>query len=115
MGIKLKEAPQKDKLKNLKITALYNQLLNEYSSGSYGYGAIGILGQSCYASIAAMLILINKTGLGSLSQMLELFLVTIFCIGYNATVISQQKNKIQVNFLLISVGISTIFLISNSF
>ncbi len=62
-----------------------------------------------------MLVLMNTSNFSKPTQIIQLFLVTIFCIGFNAMVISQQKPKIQMNVLIISVLISTVFLYVNIF
>lgn len=97
------------------IADLYNNLLKEYAKGPYAYGALSILGQSCIASIAAMYILMNLNDFSNPSQIIQLCLVTIPCFGYNITVISQQKIKIQVNVLIISVLTSVTLLCINAF
>ncbi|WP_346882659.1 hypothetical protein [uncultured Algibacter sp.] len=94
---------------------LYNSLLTEYSKGVYAYGTISIIGQSCYASVAAMYVLMNPNNISKPAQLIQLFLVTIFCIGFNAMFISVQKPKTQVNALIASVVVSTVFLCSNTF
>lgn len=91
---------------------LYKNLLKEYNSGIIGYATIGIIGQSCIGSGAVMLILMNGDIPRSL-QMIELFLVTILCMGFNGAVLAQQKGKIQFNILVISVFTSILFIITN--
>ncbi|GGG15066.1 hypothetical protein GCM10011344_14640 [Dokdonia pacifica] len=91
---------------------LYKNLVKEYTSGMFGYATIGIIGQSCIGSAAVMLIFMNDDISRNL-QMIELFLVTIFCMGFNGAVLSQQKGKIQFNILAISVFTSILFIITN--
>ncbi len=91
---------------------LYKNLVKEYTSGMFGYATIGIIGQSCIGSAAVMLIFMNNDIPRGL-QMIELFLVTIFCMGYNGAVLSQQKGKIQFNILVLSVLTSILFIITN--
>jgi len=91
---------------------LYKNLVKEYISGMFGYATIGIIGQSCIGSAAVMLIFMNND-IPRGVQMVELFLVTIFCMGFNAAVLSQQKGKIQFNILMISVFTSILFIITN--
>lgn len=91
---------------------LYKNLLEEYKSGIIGYATIGIIGQSCIGSIAAMFILMNGDLPRGL-QMVELFLVTILCMGFNGAVLAQQKGKIQFNILVLSVCVSILAIIIN--
>ncbi|WP_194850320.1 hypothetical protein [Nonlabens antarcticus] len=88
------------------VLDLYNSFMEEYRSGSVAYATISLLGQSCLASVAAMVLLMNPSGFSRPVQMIELFLVTIFCMGFNASVLSQQKEKFQVNLLIVSVLVS---------
>lgn len=94
------------------ILRTYKNLLKEYESGLFGYATIGIIGQSCVGSIAVMYILMNDY-LPRPLQMFELFLVTIFCMGFNAAVLSQQTGKTQFNVLIISVLASVILIAIN--
>ncbi|MEP0264756.1 hypothetical protein [Dokdonia sp.] len=91
---------------------LYKNLLKEYNSGIIGYATIGIIGQSCIGSAAVMLIFMNNDISRGL-QMIELFLVTILCMGFNGAVLAQQKGKIQFNILVLSVFTSILFIITN--
>jgi len=96
---------------NLKITVmkLYNSLLDEFKKQKMGYASIAIIGQSCIGSVAAMLILMSDASKGML--LIQLFFVTILCMGFNGAVIAQQKTNIIFNLLLISVAFS-IFIIT---
>lgn len=98
--------------KESKLLKQYNSLLEEYKTGLFGYATIGIIGQSCIGSIAAMLILMNSA-LGRPLQIIELFLVTILCMIYNGSVLSQQKGKVQFNILIASVITSIVFIVLN--
>lgn len=91
---------------------LYKNLVKEYTSGMFGYATIGIIGQSCIGSAAVMLIFMNNDLPRSI-QMIELFLVTVFCMGFNGAVLAQQKGKIQFNILVLSVLTSILFIITN--
>ena len=86
---------------------LYNKSLKEYESGALGYSAIAIIFQSGLGSIAVMFI--NMAG-NSISEIIQFMIVTIFCMFYNAAVISQQKAKLTFNALLASTFISIIFI-----
>lgn len=89
---------------------LYKNYLAEFEKGLIGYSTIAIIGQSCLGSIAAMYILMSGN---SIIGMVQLFLVTISCMGFNATVLSQQKAKTRFNVLLFSILISGITIIIN--
>lgn len=89
---------------------LYNDYLNEYKSGLLGYSTLAIIGQSCLSSVAVMLILMRGI---EISQMIQLSLVTIFCMAYNGAILSQQKAKTSFNILIISIVISVITIIVN--
>ncbi|WP_298475473.1 hypothetical protein [uncultured Maribacter sp.] len=88
----------------------YNNYLAEYTKGLTGYTAIGIIGQSCLGSIAAMYVL--KGGV-AISEMTQLFLVIVFCMGYNAAILAQLKPKTSFNLLIASILCSIIILIVN--
>lgn len=68
---------------------LYHQLLNEFKREQTGYSTIAIIGQSCIGSVAAMAVLRNH--LPPLIKLTILFLVTIFCMAYNAAVFPPIK------------------------
>ncbi len=89
---------------------IYNNYLNEYSSGVMGYSALAIIGQSCVGSVAAMAILSNGTSFG---QMLQLFIITSLCLLYNGSIFSQQKPKLSFNLLILSILSSIIALVFN--
>lgn len=88
----------------------YNDYLNEYKRGLTGYSTIAIIGQSCLASIAVMLILMQGA---EVSQVVQLSLITIVCMAYNAAILSQQKAKISFNILIMSVVLSIILIAIN--
>ena len=87
---------------------LYNNLLEEFKNGQMGYAAFAILGQSCIGSIAAMMILISD--LSQVTSLLLLFLVTIFCLAFNASVLAQLKPNITFNLFVLSVMFSGIII-----
>ncbi|AXT62704.1 hypothetical protein D1816_20945 [Aquimarina sp. AD10] len=89
---------------------IYQSYLKEYSKGIIGYSPIAIIGQSCLGSVAAMFILMNGN---SAIQMIQLFIITIMCMFYNAAILSQQKPKISFNLLVMSVAFSISFTIIN--
>ncbi|WP_411031078.1 hypothetical protein [Spongiimicrobium sp. 3-5] len=89
---------------------LYLRSLKEFKSGLQGYSAIFIIAQSCLGSAAAMFILMNGNGM---TQMVQLFFVTIMCMFFNGAVLSQQKPKLILNLLIGSVITSLLLLIAN--
>ena len=89
---------------------LYKNYLKEYESGLTGYSTIAIIGQSCLGSVAVMYLLMNGI---STFETIQLFLVTIVCMFYNAAIISQQKAKISFNTLIFSIMTSILILIIN--
>ncbi|KOS04836.1 hypothetical protein AM493_01335 [Flavobacterium akiainvivens] len=89
----------------------YQKYLAGYARGYIGFNTIAVLFQSCWGSIAAMVILQNGT---SLPQFIQLFFTVILCMAFNAAVLSQQKLKIVFNLLIASVGINGLFLILNT-
>jgi hypothetical protein len=91
---------------------LYNNLLHEFQREQMGYSAIAIIGQSCIGSVAAMFILMNEQP--TLALLLQLFLVTILTMGFNAAVLAQLKTKLTFNLLIISVGYSILTILANS-
>lgn len=95
------------------ITILYTSLLDEFKRGQTGYSAIAVLGQSCIGSIAVMLLMMHE--MPSVVKMFSVFLVTIFCLGFNATVLAQLKSKVTFNVLILSVVLSITVIIANLF
>lgn len=89
---------------------LYSKTLEEFERSIWGYSPILIIGQSCLGSAAAMFILMNGS---SISQMLQLFLVTSLCMGFNAAVLSQQKPKRVLNLLIASLLTSLVLITLN--
>ena len=91
---------------------LYKTLLGDFEEMSMGYSAIGIIASSCLGSVAAMLILMNGH---TFVDMLQLFIVVVVCMGFNTVILSQFKSKIVFNALLLSLAISSIFILINIF
>ena len=89
---------------------IYQSYLKEYEKGIIGYSPIAIIGQSCLGSVAAMFILMNGN---SVTQMIQLFVVTILCMFYNGAILSQQKPKVSFNLLILSVISSAVFVVFN--
>ncbi len=87
---------------------LYNQLYEDFEELFVGYSALAVILSSCIGSAAALVILMNGH---DVIQMVQLFLVVIVCMGYNATVLANLKPKIVFNALILSLTVS-IFLIA---
>ncbi|RYJ43727.1 hypothetical protein [Flavobacterium beibuense] len=90
----------------------YDKYLNSYTKGFMGFNTIAILGQSCLGGIAAMFVLQNGT---SVAQMVQLFLITIFCSGFNGAVLAQMKPKVVFNFLIATVVLNLTLALLNIF
>lgn len=90
----------------------YQKYLESYKKGFIGFNTLGILFQSCLGSAAAMLVLQNGT---SPAQMVQLFFITIFCMGFNGSVLAQQKPKVVFNMLIATITVSTVIAILNLF
>ncbi|MBZ9728092.1 hypothetical protein LB467_00180 [Salegentibacter sp. JZCK2] len=91
---------------------LYKTLLADFEEMSLGYSAIGIIASSCLGSVAAMLILMNGH---TFVEMFQLFIVVVVCMGFNTVILAQFKPKIVFNALLLSLAISSIFILINIF
>lgn len=90
----------------------YKKYLDGYTRGYIGFNTIAILFQSCWGSVAAMVVLQNGV---SPRQMIQLFFVVILCMVFNGSVLSQQKPKIVFNLLLASVFVNAIIIVLNVF
>lgn len=90
---------------------LYKKYYNEFQSKYLMYIPLTIILQSCIGSIAAMFIL--KTGLDTVSSLVELFLCVILCMFYNAAILAQLKGKIVFNILIFSLLFNVIFIVIN--
>lgn len=91
---------------------LYKTLYEDFEELYVGYSAIAVILSSCLGSAAALVILMNGH---DLMQMLQLFLVVVVCMGYNASVLAQLKPKIVFNSLIISLLVSTVLIAYNVF
>lgn len=91
---------------------LYQNLYRDFEEMYLGYAALAIIASSCLGSIAAMFILMNGHGL---VNMIQLFLVVAVCMGFNAAVLAQLKPKFVFNSLIVSLIVSTILIIVNTF
>lgn len=95
----------------MKPLKLYDRLLAEFKRGETGYATIGIIGQSCMGSVAAMMLLMNN--MHPFTKMTLLFLATILCMAYNGAVLARLKSKITFNLLISSVLFSIIVIVAN--
>jgi len=91
---------------------VYKNLLADFEEMSLGYSAMGIIASSCLGSVAAMLILMNGH---SFVDMFQLFVVVVACMGFNTVILAQFKPKIVFNALLLSLAVSSIFILVNIF
>ena len=89
---------------------LYNILFKDFEDLFVGYSAVAVILSSCLGSVAALVILMNGH---DVFQMVQLFLVVVVCMGYNATVLANLKPKIVFNALLISIVVSVLLIIYN--
>ena len=89
---------------------LYQNLLVDFEEGYYPYATAGIIVSSCVGSIAAMMVLMQGH---AVVNMIELFLVVVVCMGYNAAVLAQLKPKHVLNSFILSIVISTILIALN--
>lgn len=91
---------------------LYNTLYKDFEDLYVGYSALAVILSSCIGSAAALVILMNGH---DVIQMVQLFLVVVVCMGYNATVLAQLKPKIVFNSLILSLIVSTLLIVYNVF
>lgn len=94
-----------------RVLMAYNNLLAEFTSKQAGYSTIGIIGQSCIGSLAAMALLMNAWP--DIIKLAFLGLVTLLCMGFNAAVLAQLPAKTAFNLLIISVLVSCGIIIAN--
>lgn len=86
----------------------YQQQLSEFTEDYFAGATTGILVSSMMGSIAAMLILMNGHGL---LDMVQLGLIVVVCMWFNASVLAQLKAKFVFNSLIVSLLVSTIFIL----
>ena len=91
---------------------IYQKQLSEFKQDYYAGASTGIIVSSCLGSIAAMLILMNGH---TLIDMIQLGLVVVVCMWYNASVIAQLKTKFVFNSLIASILVSAAFILINIF
>jgi hypothetical protein len=88
----------------------YEKYFEEFENMFFANCAITVLVQSCVGGIAAMAILMNGTGL---MQMVQLFFVVILSIGFNGTILSQQKPKVIYNAFLLALTVNIVLAVIN--
>ncbi|PTX41646.1 hypothetical protein C8P64_3145 [Christiangramia gaetbulicola] len=89
---------------------IYQKQLSEFSRDYYAGASTGILVSSCLGAIAAMLILMNGH---EIAEMIQLGLVVVVCMWFNASVLAQLKSKFVFNSLIISLLVSITFILIN--
>lgn len=89
---------------------IYQKQLSEFTQDFYAGATTGVLVSSCLGSIAAMLILMNGH---TAIDMIQLGLVVVVCMWYNASVLAQLKAKFVFNSLITSILLSTTFILLN--
>lgn len=99
------------KHKTNQIKSIYNNMLAEFKRGEIGYSTIAILGQSCLGSIAVILLLMND--MPTMIKMVQLFLVTVFCMAFNGAVLAQLKSKITFDLLIATILLSACVIVTN--
>ncbi|MDX1762465.1 MAG: hypothetical protein R3218_09950 [Christiangramia sp.] len=90
--------------------SIYQKQLSEFTRDFYAGASTGIIVSSCLGSIAAMLILMNGH---ELIDMIQLGLIVVVCMWFNASVLAQLKPKFVFNSLIISVLVSITFILIN--
>lgn len=89
---------------------LYQNLFEDFKEMYLGHAALAIILSSCLGSIAAMLVLMQGH---ELIDMIQLFIVVAVCMGFNATVLAQLKPKLVFNSLILSLAVSSLFILVN--
>jgi hypothetical protein len=89
---------------------VYQKCYGNFERGFIGFTTLGVLGQSCLGSAAAMLVLMRGT---SFAQMFQLFIIVSACMMFNGAVLAQQKPKMVFNLLIASVLLSLAVIIFN--
>jgi len=92
--------------------SFYQKQLLDFERDYFAGATTGILVSSCMGSIAAMLILMTGHGV---MEMIQLGLVVVVCMWYNASVLAQLKAKFVFHSLIVSLLVSTFFILFNIF
>ncbi len=88
----------------------YQKQLSDFTRDFYAGASTGIILSSCLGSIAAMLVLMNGH---ALAEMIQLGLIVVVCMWFNASVLAQLKAKFVFNSLIFSLLVSTTFILIN--
>ena len=91
---------------------LYTRYYEEFHDKYTMYIPLTIILQSCLGGIAAMYILMN--GLDTISSLIQLGLCVVVTSFYNAAILAQLKDKWVFNILLLSLLMSTVFILINA-
>lgn len=94
------------------LQELYNNGQKEFGRFKWGYETLALFAQSCLGGIAAMLILANVAT--PALKLGELFLVTIFAMGFNAAVLVDLKARPAFALLICSVSVSLLMILINT-
>lgn len=86
---------------------LYNKLFEVFKKHYLMYAMIGVLVSSCLGAAAAMLTL--HKGHGFL-EMFQVGLLVAVCMVFNATILSDRKQKTVYNTFLISCAVSLVII-----
>ncbi|APU68332.1 MAG: hypothetical protein VX712_08630 [Bacteroidota bacterium] len=89
---------------------IYQRQLTEFSRDFQAGATTGIILSSGLGSIAAMLVLMNGH---EFYHMIQLGLIVVVAMWYNAAVLSQLSPKFVFNSLILSLGVSSIFILLN--
>ncbi|APG59128.1 hypothetical protein [Christiangramia salexigens] len=90
----------------------YQKQLSEFTRDYFAGATTGIILSTGLGSIAAMFILMNGHGI---YEMIQLGIIVVVCMWYNASVLAQLKPKFVFNSLIVSVTVSLVLLILNTF
>ena len=91
---------------------VYHQILKDFEESFYMHATLGIILSSCLGAAAAMLVLMHGHEVG---EMIQLFIITCVCMGFNTTVLANLKSKVVFNTLLLSIILNTVFIILHIF
>lgn len=89
---------------------IYQKQLSEFKRDYLAGATTGVLVSSCLGSVAAMLVLMNGHTVG---HMIQLGLIVVVCMWYNASFLAQLKAKFVFNSLIVSLVVSSIFIVVN--
>ena len=87
---------------------LHKRIFEEFNKQYMMMIPLSIIVQSCFGSIVALYLL---QGQGNFF-ILKLALVTILCMGYNASILAQLRVQISYRWLVASLGLNLVILLS---